>query len=180
MHSQKTRGEAEEVGWSQSRQRGGSGCVSRWKQSSVPGAKAASSATQVLWQSPSRVTLTVPGEGDAACAKDLPEEAPACRTCGEEACTWSGMALSSPANPTQPTGFTPCWGVPIAAQLGRDAQQGQASLGPEAQSPAHLALQQHAQTHCGPPCSPPGTGAAVPSYPRAGSSGTAWPGTSST
>lgn len=112
------------MGWSQSRQGGGSGCVSRWKQSSVPGAKAASSATQVLWQSPSRVTLTVPGEGDAACAKDLPEEAPACRTCGEEACTWSGMALSSPANPTQPTGFTPCWGVPHCWPAGEGCPTG--------------------------------------------------------
>lgn len=98
---------------------------------------------------------------------------------GEEEGTWSGLALSSPAGLTPPHPLAPHPArVPhTPAQLGRDVQQGQASLGTEAQSSTHPARQQHTQTRCGSLCSLPGT---VPSRPRAGSPGTAWPGTSST
>lgn len=98
---------------------------------------------------------------------------------GEEEGTWSGLALSSPAGLTPPHPLAP---HPVRvphtlAQLGRDVQPGQASLGTEAQSTTHPARQQHTQTRCESLCSLPGT---VPRHPRAGSPGTAWPGTSST
>lgn len=51
---------------------------------------------------------TVPGEGDAACVKDLPEEVAACSAWGEEGCTRSDMALSSPAELTPRSSLASC------------------------------------------------------------------------
>lgn len=75
-------------------------CWSQSSQFSCPGPMANSHRAE--WTR-SHLYSTVPGEGDAACAKDLPEEVAACSTWQEEEFIWSGMAFSSPAELTPPS-----------------------------------------------------------------------------